>query len=171
MFRLDVFSIHLPPLRAHLEDLEPLARFLLTQLCQKYGRKPLHLRDTELASVRQYPFPGNVRELRNLLERSLLKTPEDASWLQLDLGWLTQRSPTDSTSPSYPLPAPSNQPPARSDLNALELQEYQLIAKVLQEEHGGIRRAANRLGITHQTLLRRLDKWPELRPDATARTP
>jgi len=49
-------------------------------------------------------------------------------------------------------------------LSPLELQEYQLIARVLREERGGIRRAALRLGLTHQALLRRLQKWPELRP-------
>jgi DNA-binding NtrC family response regulator len=56
------------------------------------------------------------------------------------------------------------QPPADRMLSPLELQEYQLIARVLREERGGIRRAALRLGLTHQALLRRLQKWPELRP-------
>jgi DNA-binding NtrC family response regulator len=48
-------------------------------------------------------------------------------------------------------------------LNAIDLQEYRLIQQALQAEDGGIRRAATRLGITHQALLRRLEKWPELR--------
>jgi DNA-binding NtrC family response regulator len=59
---------------------------------------------------------------------------------------------------------PSFEPPADRVLSPLELQEYQLIARVLREERGGIRRAALRLGLTHQALLRRLQKWPELRP-------
>jgi DNA-binding NtrC family response regulator len=45
----------------------------------------------------------------------------------------------------------------------LEQQEFELIARTLQQEHGGIRRAAAKLGLTHQALLRRLQKWPELR--------
>jgi len=56
------------------------------------------------------------------------------------------------------LPLPTNR-----DLSALERQEYDLIARTLASENGGIRRAAARLGLTHQALLRRLQKWPELR--------
>jgi DNA-binding NtrC family response regulator len=51
-------------------------------------------------------------------------------------------------------------------LSPLEAPEYQLIAQALREEGGGIRRAAARLGLTHQALLRRLQKWPELRQAA-----
>ena len=60
-------------------------------------------------------------------------------------------------------PASPPLPPPERQLNALDLQEYRLIQQALQSEGGGIRRAASRLGITHQTLLRRLEKWPELR--------
>jgi transcriptional regulator with PAS, ATPase and Fis domain len=56
-------------------------------------------------------------------------------------------------------------PPDRQ-LNALEHQEYCLIQEALRSEDGGIRRAAARLGITHQALMRRLEKWPELRHTA-----
>jgi len=55
-------------------------------------------------------------------------------------------------------------------LGAMELQEYRLIQQALQAESGGIRRAALRLGITHQSLLRRLEKWPELRQVASRAT-
>jgi hypothetical protein len=55
--------------------------------------------------------------------------------------------------------------PANRELSALERQEYDLIAKALASEKG-IRRAAAKLGLTHQALLRRLQKWPELRQAA-----
>ena len=71
----------------------------------------------------------------------------------------------DSRTVAFPkTEEPSFEPPADRVLSPLELQEYQLIARVLREERGGIRRAALRLGLTHQALLRRLQKWPELRP-------
>jgi hypothetical protein len=55
------------------------------------------------------------------------------------------------------VPAPNRQ------LTAIEQQEYETIAKALISEKGGIRRSAAKLGLTHQALLRRLQKWPELR--------
>ena len=160
MYRLDVNSVRLPPLRERLADIEPLAQFLLTDLCSKYERRLPSLRPDDLQSLKRHSFPGNVRELRNLLERSLLKGSENDSWMKLDLGWLRDRSLGDST--AITPPAPAANPDART-LPPLDLQEYEAIRKVLTEESGAIRRSAQRLGITHQALLRRLQKWPELR--------
>ena len=160
MFRLTVATVRLPALREHMSDLEPLIETLLTQLCDKYRRKKPFLRPGELSAMRAYHFPGNVRELRNLLERGLLRTPEDASWLAFDLAWL---SGTPSAAPSGPAADLLAPPQPERQLNAIDLQEYRLIQQALQAEGGGIRRAATRLGITHQALLRRLEKWPELR--------
>lgn len=196
-FRLDVLSIRLPALRERLEDLPALCESLLGQVARKYARRKPLIRESDLAVLRGYRFPGNVRELRNLIERSLLKSPTSAEWLPMDLGWLLPESPdpvTLSPSPSMsepvPVPVPGSAPipdsagpagtqasgastagsvpaperPAR-ELSPIEASEYRLIADALQAEGGGIRRAAARLGLTHQALLRRLQKWPELRAD------
>jgi len=167
MYRLDVFSIRLPPLREHLEDLASIAEALLRQLCAKYQREKPELKSGDLEALCEHRFPGNVRELRNLLERSLLRTDESSHQLLMDLEWLKVRIGTD--------PSACNEPSSRSftagkrALTALEQQEYQLIAQALASEHGGIRRAAAKLGLTHQALLRRLEKWPELRNAAGSR--
>ena len=162
MYRLDVFSIQVPPLREHLSDLDDIAGALLAQLCQKYERPQPALKTSDLASLRQHTFPGNVRELRNLLERSLLRSDPDARELSIDLDWLKSRS--SATAAAVPVPTViSNVAPANRSLSPLEQQEYDLIAKTLANENGGIRRTAAKLGLTHQALLRRLQKWPELR--------
>jgi transcriptional regulator with PAS, ATPase and Fis domain len=157
MYRLTVATVHLPALREHLADLEPIVENLLSQLCEKYRRKRPFLTATDVELLRIYHFPGNVRELRNLLERALLRTADESQWLVFDAGWL-------QAAPEVPNPSAQNVsvPPERQ-LNAIDLQEYRLIQQALQAEAGGIRRAATRLGITHQALLRRLEKWPELR--------
>ncbi len=197
MYRLDVLSVRLPPLRERLEDLTDLAESLLTQLAHKYTRRKPLIQPADLAALQRHRFPGNVRELRNLLERSLLRTPSEAGWLVMDLGWLKPSgfpnptpavplqtglapapgSPTPAAAtphPAEPLPAtthaapssPAFQPPPGRELGPLEVPEYQMIADALRMEGGAIRRAAARLGLTHQALLRRLQKWPELRQAA-----
>ena len=171
MYRLDVFTVRLPPLRERIDDLDRIASALVRQLGEKYGRKTPFIQPSDLSALHEYDFPGNIRELRNILERSLLRTPEEANWLTLDLGWLYPRNqPIATNLPSAPPPPPA--PPADAnpaarggrELSSLDQQEYRIIEQALKLEGGAIRRTAVRLGITHQTLLRRIQKWPELRP-------
>ncbi len=206
MYRLDVLSVRLPALRERLEDLTDLAESLLAQLAHKYSRRKPMISPADLAALQRHRFPGNVRELRNLLERSLLRTPTEAVWLVMDLAWLrpgvgsaalasglaSSLGTTGGTGAAAPVPpppavptalmssppeapslptvnspvAPAFQPPPGRELSPLEVPEYQMIAEALRSEGGAIRRAAARLGLTHQALLRRLQKWPELRQAA-----
>jgi DNA-binding NtrC family response regulator len=169
MFRLDVFSVRLPALRDHPEDIDGLADALLGQLSLRYDRTKPAVQSRDLATLRRHTFPGNVRELRNLLERSLLRTDPGAAQLEMDLAWLKGRGP--GLGFHAPQPSDVTAPPADRQLSAIEQQEYELIAKTLLAEHGGIRRSAAKLGISPQTLLRRLQKWPELRPSAAQGDP
>ena len=87
---------------------------------------------------------------------------------QAPAGYLTAETMPDAASllPAPPPAEPGALPaatPAR-ELPPIEAQEYELIRRALLETNGGIRRAAAKLGISHQALLRRLQKWPELRP-------
>jgi DNA-binding NtrC family response regulator len=194
LYRLDVLTLRLPPLRDHLSDLESIAQGLLVQLASKYQRTVPQLRPDDLAALLRHDFPGNVRELRNLLERSFLRTEETSPWLRLDRSGLpasvaaaavprtdgpTAAAPVPGAVPSsVPAPAVVSAGAERSSvapgesaatelrrLSPLESAEYELIRKTLREESGVIRRSALRLGLTHQALLRRLQKWPELRPE------
>jgi transcriptional regulator with PAS, ATPase and Fis domain len=158
-YRLDVLSIHLAPLRERREDLPVLTETLLRKLCQKYQRQRPNLQPAEFTLLAEYDFPGNVRELRNLLERSLLQTSPESNWLELDRNWLKRTREKLALAVST---TPVNLPPDR-ELTSLEAQEYGLIQKTLRDENGVIRRAAAKLGLSHQALLRRLTKWPELR--------
>jgi DNA-binding NtrC family response regulator len=100
LYRLDVVRVELPPLRERSEDIPMLAEHLLGQLCRKYGRRcpAIHAGDAE--ELYRHSFPGNIRELRNVLERSLLHTAEDAAWLALDRSWLPSAS--GGGNPSFP---------------------------------------------------------------------
>src|SRR5262249_58992152 len=74
-FRLAVIPIDVPPLRERLEDLPPLVEHFLAQLAKETGRRPPVFAPDALAALRQSAFPGNVRELRNLIERLVIMTP------------------------------------------------------------------------------------------------
>ena len=167
LYRLDVFSVELPPLRKRRSDIPGLAELLLTQLAERYQRSKPLLTSEDMTTLSAHDFPGNIRELRNVLERSLLKTPEDSNWLSLDVNWLTRNKPIESA-PAVkqvaPVPGNSSDPlPPDRVLSPVDEQEYRLIRNIMRESNGGIRRAAGKLGMSPQALLRRLEKWPELR--------
>ena len=71
-YRLNVFNIHMPPLREHKEDIPDLVHSLLADLNEKHGRKVATLSEAVLNLFRNYSWPGNVRELRNTLERAAI---------------------------------------------------------------------------------------------------
>lgn len=155
LYRLDVMGCELPPLRAHMEDLPALAESMLVQLSKRYGRPAPLLRPAELECLRRYPFPGNVRELRNLLERSLLRSAPEAPWLALDLAWLSSNPMPVGVTEGF-IPTPNH-------LSPIDAEEFRILAQALRAERGGIRRAAARIGMSHQSVIRRLERWPELR--------
>ena len=71
-YRLNVFNIHMPPLREHKEDIPQLAESLLADMSNKHGRKVSALSDSVSEQFLQYSWPGNVREMRNTLERAVI---------------------------------------------------------------------------------------------------
>ena len=71
-YRLTVFPIHLPPLRERLEDIEPLARHFLKQFLAKSSSKPMMLTKLDIEILQSYSYPGNVRELQNIIERAII---------------------------------------------------------------------------------------------------
>ncbi len=161
LYRLDVVRIEVPPLRERREEIPALARSLLEQIGRKYQRKAPEVRLADLDALAHYSFPGNVRELRNLLERSLLRTPVDVQWLALDHVWLAE-TPGKEAAPA-PVRSTAEASGIPHQLSRMEANEYELIRNALIAANGGIRRAAESLGISHQLILRRFQKWPELR--------
>src|ERR1700726_3944341 len=77
-FRLNVFHIHLPPLREHKDDLPMLTEHLLAEISGKHGKKVSGVGSDVMELFKSYPWPGNVRELRNVLERAAIATDRSA---------------------------------------------------------------------------------------------
>src|SRR5205823_2359289 len=98
-FRLNLITIRVPPLRERRDEIFPMAEFLLAQLDRKYkASSKLHTDSQGL--LRQYDFPGNIRELRNALERAILMAPgQDITPEVLPSSWYTSR-PAQAKMPS-----------------------------------------------------------------------
>jgi transcriptional regulator with PAS, ATPase and Fis domain len=71
-YRLNVFNIHMPPLREHKDDIPDLVQALLEEMSRKHGRKVAAVSEAVLNAFKAYSWPGNVRELRNTLERAVI---------------------------------------------------------------------------------------------------
>lgn len=138
-FRLQVVDINLVPLRERKEDIADLLRHFMAQLAPRMGVAPLHLTTAQMDYLLQYDWPGNARELRNLVERSLILGELNVSALY----GVTPRG-------SMALKAPT------TDLQTLEKQHIQ---SVLDGVQGDKTRAAELLGISRRTLERRCADW------------
>lgn len=141
-FRLNLITIRVPPLRERRGEIFPMAVFLVVQLDRKYKTDSrLH---PDCASVLgKYDFPGNIRELRNALERAILLSPgREITPDTLPPLWQSSRPSTSST-----------------NMPSLEDIERNYIREVLKQTHGKKVKAAKILGISRKTLLEKRKKY------------
>lgn len=148
-FRLAVFKVHLPPLRERKEDIVPLAEGLLSQLDAEFGRRGATLSPRARERLMGYRFPGNVRELRNVLERALVL--ETGPELQLDVLEAGNRDLTLPTSMDQSVFA------VRDGPISLETLEKRYSRFVLDHLGGRRMEAAQVLGVSYPTFLKRID--------------
>ena len=148
-YRLNVISLHLPPLRDRLDDVPLLADHFLARLARERntGDAPRQLTDEARAVLQAYDWPGNVRELENALERAAIISRGEA----VDASALPARITAGEASPIV-----SDRPPANP---TLEVIERAYILWVLQAEGGNKARAAEVLGIDPSTLYRKLNRY------------
>ncbi len=145
-YRLRIVELQVPPLRQRGDDVLRLARHFLDHHAQRYRRGPMFLTDDALQRLRAHRFPGNVRELRNLMEQAVLLAPgQDVG--ERELAALSSSAP----------PPPDAPLPADADLN-LERAERRLIETALQRSQGNVTQAARLLGVSRDTLRYRLER-------------
>jgi DNA-binding NtrC family response regulator len=150
-FRIHALALSVPPLRDRIEDIPLLAEAILTRLCARSGPR-VHLSAGALRTLGSHAWPGNIRELRNVLERALLFAGGEFIETH-DI-----RFDTGGTSPAIvremPVPAAATSPIVTASGTHLTLKEVEQrhIANVLAEENGHVERAARRLGIPRSSL-------------------
>ena len=150
-YRLARFSVETPPLRARPEDLPLLAGHFLTVFATEMGMTAPTLSAEALSMLRGYAFPGNVRELKNVMERALI----------LSGGSSIKREHLQLFGSSAPSTKASASPVAELPLN-LEAAEHALIQRALEQTGGNVAEASRLLGVNRSRIYRR---FPDLAAD------
>jgi PAS domain S-box-containing protein len=139
-YRFNVFPIEVPPLRQRKEDIPMLVEYFVGRYAEKIGKQIRKIDKTTLELCQSYPWPGNIRELQNIVERSVILSTGDT--FRIEEAWLANPEPPPQELPG-PLP------------DTLQIQERELIESALAECKGkvaGPKGAAAKLGIPRSTL-------------------
>ncbi len=150
-FRLDLFHrlntlhIHIPPLRERTEDIEPLLQFFIEYLSKKLNKTVPSVDKDVVYALQRYPFPGNVRELKNMIERAIILSKGNAI--------RAKDFPISNNTDS--------KPKLTDDIQILNLEENEemLIRKALKKHNNNQMAAANALGIQRMALARKMKKY------------
>ncbi len=161
-FRLNGITLTIPPLRERRGEIPHLAATFIGRICRELGRPEPQLPPPILAFLEQYAWPGNIRELKNLIERAVLLCDGPAIGLdhlpaeKLD----PSRAPKPTPSPQQPLAAAA----AARARNPTQQNERLRIIEALNACAGNQSRAAQHLGISRRTLVTKLDVYRIPRP-------
>jgi DNA-binding NtrC family response regulator len=142
-FRINTFPLRLPPLRARTEDIPVLARHMLREIVTDLGRNDLTLSPDFVRDLQSYRWPGNIRELRQVMERAVLfcegdtLTSKDMQVEHLSDGALF----------------------SGEQILTLSEHEHRYIEKVLRIENGRVEEAAKKLGLSRSALYERIKKY------------
>jgi two-component system response regulator AtoC len=141
LYRLQVFTVELPPLRERPEDIESLSLFFYDQFCKDFGRRLEPLAGPVLRALMAYAWPGNIRELRNTIERLVIQTSAGAPRVE-DLP------------PS--LRTPEQNAPAHAWAGRPRQENAEALKALLEKHRWNRTKAALELGVSRPTFLKRL---------------
>jgi two-component system, NtrC family, response regulator len=152
LYRLNLIALHLPPLRERAGDIPLIAQNYLNNLAKVYRRPQLRLNEAAARWLQQQPWPGNIRQLCQMLERAVLMTNNDVLTMidfTLTLEMDAQRELRPET--ADPLPP----------VGAMTLDEIEkaMILKALQHHDGNVSRVAEALGLSRAALYRRFERY------------
>jgi len=141
-FRINTIELILPPLSERLDDIVPLAEYFITKFTTKYQREEMMLSSDAKNTLKNYDWPGNIREMSHLIERSVL-LHTGVRIKSTDLGLSNRQNSFEDSLP----------------LMTLREAEIKLIRAVLVETQDNIPKAAKILGLTKASMYRRLEKY------------
>ena len=145
-YRLNVFPVHVPPLRERQGDVAGLARHFLRLLARESGREAPEISEEAMEELVAYQWPGNVRELKNVMERAFIMGAGTKVEKHQISAWLAPRCEAESG------------PVLRAGMTIKEAEET-LIRLTLERHNGHREKTAEALGISVRTLINRLREW------------
>jgi len=148
LYRINLITLHLPPLRERRDDIRILASRFVQTVGQAYGREAARLTDDALRYLVAQPWPGNVRQLRQAIERTMLMGEADV----LDATAFRQ------TMDMEPAEAERDVLPPEGSMTIDEI-EKAMIVKSMRHHGGNISKVAHALGLSRAALYRRLEKY------------
>lgn len=148
LYRINLISVRLPALRERPKDIPLLVQFFINNLKEIYNRPNLKVSNDALKWLRQLPLPGNIRQLKNIVERSVLVSRKDVLEVE-DFKSQLEQSPGKKGAMQLP------------QVGAITLDELemQMIKKAMDFHKNKVTKAASALGITRSSLYRRLEKF------------
>jgi two-component system, NtrC family, response regulator HydG len=163
-FRIKVVTIRLPPLRERRDDVPLLVDRFVREFAEVHGRTVTGVTTAAMAKLANYAWPGNVRQLRNVMETAVLVTPGtsiDVANLPAEIA--SVQAPLAAAEPAFAAPsAPASTASPLDDLvMPLEEVERILVRNALRRSDGNRERAAKALGISERTLYRKIKEYAE----------
>ena len=143
-YRLNVINLKIPPLRELKEDILPMADYFLSSLCHKQGKHITAFTESAKQALSNYYWPGNIREMINLIERSVI---------------LSTRSQIDANALALPSRPRTGSPGESIDLSSLDDLERDHIRRVLSATNNNLSKTAEILGITRATLYSKIKRY------------
>jgi len=139
--RLNTLHIHIPPLRERTEDIEPLLNHFISEFSIRMNKPLIKVDKSVVTALRKYPFPGNVRELKNMAERAIILSKGDILRLE-----------------DFPFKTKTHSTVSNDETLTIQEQEVRLMHKALKDHDYNQKAAAESLGITRDSLIRRMKK-------------
>jgi DNA-binding NtrC family response regulator len=147
LYRINLISIHLPALRERKDDIPLLVNFFIDNLKEIYNRPLLQVQPQTMRWLKDLPLPGNIRQLKNLVERTVLISRRDELKVE------------DFKSQLHPAPKENKNSLPEVGVMTLDQVEAEMVKQAMKYHNNRITRAAASLGITRNALYRRLEKY------------
>lgn len=146
-YRINLITVHLPPLRERKDDIPALAAYFINKQCEANALPPVTFSDDAVKRLKSFSYPGNIRQLKNIVERAVLMSGKSV---------ITAEDIELPTEHSTLIKAATGCGPTHS---TLEEQERQSIENAMKEYDGNLSKVADALGLSRGALYRRLEKY------------